>query len=198
MRNRHGKSLLGTWSSFGKDKTGRIEKNTAHKIIISSKPRKRRRAEPKRNPENKLNKKLVFKKENLSFGCMLSLQAQSFAQRWLWRFCTCDRSSNGTQLLASIAHEGSDEDGRSAGATQEEEKSNNKVYIIIIVNATAVIVVVFYGGSFPFSLLSSSSSSSASGFLFSGSPPSIFHIFFAFFLGSSEGGGFGFVMVWFM
>jgi hypothetical protein len=50
MRNR---SLLGTWSSFGKDKTGRI-KNIAHKIIISSKPRKRRRAEPKRNPENKI------------------------------------------------------------------------------------------------------------------------------------------------
>jgi len=52
MRNRHGKSLSGTWSSFGKDMTCRI-KNTAHKIIISSKPRKRRRAEPKRNPENK-------------------------------------------------------------------------------------------------------------------------------------------------
>lgn len=131
---------------------------------------------------------------------MLSLHAQSFAQRWLWRFCTCDRSSgsNGSRLLASIAHEGSDEDGRSAGATQEEEKRNNKVYIIIIVNDTAVIVVVFDGGSFPFSLLSSSSSCSASGFLFSGSPPSVFHVFFAIFLGSSEGGGFGFVLVWFM
>jgi len=57
----------------------------------------------------------------------------------------------------------------------------------------------FDGGSFPFSLLSSSSSSSsASGFLFSGSPPSVFHIFFASFLGSSEGGRFGFVLVWFV
>jgi hypothetical protein len=53
MRNRHGKSLLGTWSSFGKDKTGRI-KNTAHKIIISSKPRKRRKSRTQKKP-GKLN-----------------------------------------------------------------------------------------------------------------------------------------------